>query len=62
MPPSSVLKPNNSSGLGTSDVVKIIALNKKNAEPVHIAHSYLSWTACYDNYCYVHISDKQGSG
>jgi hypothetical protein len=25
-------------------------------------HDSMSWTACYDNGCYVHMSDKQGSG
>ena len=25
-------------------------------------HACLSWTACYDDYCRVHLSDKQGSG
>ena len=25
-------------------------------------HATLSWTGCYDNDCYIHLSDKQGSG
>lgn len=25
-------------------------------------HALMSWTACYDDYCRVHLSDKQGSG
>ncbi|KAF1986694.1 hypothetical protein K402DRAFT_295021, partial [Aulographum hederae CBS 113979] len=25
-------------------------------------HTWMSWTACYDNNCLVHLSDKQGSG
>ena len=25
-------------------------------------HATLSWTGCYDNNCYIHLSDKQGSG
>ena len=23
-------------------------------------HTTLSWTGCYDNNCYIHLSDKQG--
>ena len=25
-------------------------------------HAMLSWTGCYDNDCYIHLSDKQGLG
>ena len=25
-------------------------------------HATLSWTGCYDDDCYIHLSDKQGSG
>ena len=25
-------------------------------------HATLSWTGCYDNDCYIYLSDKQGSG
>ena len=25
-------------------------------------HTTLSWTGCYDNDCYIHLSDKQGLG
>jgi len=25
-------------------------------------HAYLSWTACYDDHCYTHMSEKEGSG
>ena len=25
-------------------------------------HATLSWTSCYDNDCYIHLSDKQGLG
>jgi predicted aspartyl protease len=25
-------------------------------------HAILSWTACYDDGCRIHLSDKQGSG
>ena len=25
-------------------------------------HATLSWTGCYDNNCYIYLSDKQGSG
>jgi hypothetical protein len=25
-------------------------------------HDMMSWTACYDDKCYTHMSDKQGSG
>ena len=25
-------------------------------------HATLSWIGCYDNDCYIHLSDKQGSG
>jgi hypothetical protein len=25
-------------------------------------HTMMSWTACYDDDCYIHFSDKQGSG
>ena len=28
----------------------------------HPKHAHMSWTACYDDYCYIHKSDKDGSG
>src|SRR5437762_13206394 len=33
--------------------------SKTQSDP---AHSTLSWTGCYDNDCYWHRSDKEGSG
>ena len=28
----------------------------------HNEHTSLSWTACYDDTCCIHLSDKEGSG
>ena len=28
----------------------------------HNEHTSLSWTACHDDACYIHLSDKEGSG
>jgi hypothetical protein len=43
------------------------SLNEKNEEldmydTRHPEHARLSWTGCYDDNCYVHKSDKDGSG
>lgn len=35
---------------------------EQQAEKKAIEHACLSWTACYDDYCYVHRSEKEGSG
>ena len=32
------------------------------SEKVQTDHASLSWTACYDDSCWVHLSDKEGSG
>ena len=36
-------------------------INEEKAEQAR-NHAMMSWTACYDDYCSVHLSDKQGSG
>jgi hypothetical protein len=33
-----------------------------DATPTSDDHAMMSWTACYDDECYTHMSDKQGSG
>ncbi|KAK5941538.1 hypothetical protein PMZ80_005486 [Knufia obscura] len=43
------------------------SLNEQNEEldisdTRHPEHSYMSWTACYEDDCYVYKSDKDGSG
>ena len=40
---------------------QIVILEKHNTETV-IPHASLSWTACYDHDCRIHLSDKDGSG
>jgi hypothetical protein len=61
--------------LGKKDeCLRIMAENlKKRTDPVNrrngidgdfnpTNHATMSWTACYDDYCRVHLSEKQGSG
>jgi hypothetical protein len=33
-----------------------------DATPTSDDHDMMSWTACYDDECYTHMNDKQGSG
>ncbi|SLM35925.1 Zinc finger, CCHC-type [Lasallia pustulata] len=45
------------------DTEKGHARGKKDTPPkTTIPHEFLSWTACHDDYCLTHKSDKDGSG
>ncbi len=37
-----------------------VSLSKKELDEAY-EHAALSWTGCYDNYCWTHLEDKQGA-
>jgi hypothetical protein len=37
-------------------------LSRRKRDDPQLQHAYLSWTACYDNDCLIHLSEKEGSG
>ena len=47
-------------GSNASTEITIPTLGREDAT-VHL-HGFLNWTICYDDYCAVHLEDKQGAG
>ena len=35
---------------------------QKKVQSVQIKYDHLSWTACYDDNCLIHLSEKEGTG
>ena len=35
---------------------------ERKVNQIEVDHDSLSWTACYDDVCQVHLSDKEGKG